>query len=459
MEFLTKKLSVLLIAAIFFGSFVPGGAAGQETIQEAAPVLGRILEKNLKSAGVEVNDIQWALIKERGLLYLAGVNLGNFQPHQKDAGEKTSEDEILWENTRRELQGQEPVKLDQAQRTEAALEAVQQTLQKFSGRIPISGKEEVRVILYEKIQNPGLYMNSSLYSFQRELNKNLGAAFLSQYQPYMAGSKIEYVVMKASGVIPSGDAKKAEDAAVLSRVLGKKLAQTFPDEYWGVDMQGRPGAMGMVAGDWGPVVILNMTFPFQEESKETEGKKLDLWDETLREMKGESKAISNPPTYAFESTQPVEQVLMQKDVDGDGNLDILFSGQKTKPGVNTGRFLASMKEVLADFGGRVRGLTGDEDITVLVFGGKKGSTIFGGDYSNAYAAILGLVSKQDPQSNRQVLVDKLKGMPWKYYSSPDVQSSASRSPSFILRLPSDAFMENPEGAPSREEILKKIQME
>ena len=71
-------------------------------VREAAPVLGRIIEKSVQSAEVRLESLQWAYIEHRGLLFLGKVNLAQFQL-ETVAEEELSPDDIAWDNARREV--------------------------------------------------------------------------------------------------------------------------------------------------------------------------------------------------------------------------------------------------------------------------------------------------------------------------------------------------------------------
>jgi len=112
-------------------------------------------------------------------------------------------------------------------------------------------------------------------------------------------------------------------------VLGKRLRSAFPAEYWGRDTHGRPGTAAVVAGDWGPVVAVNMTFPIDVEAP-SEAAKEGIWERTLAELRGTSSRAD----------------------------------AKSLAG---GQLLELLKQAIADFGSRLRGMSDEQFLTVLVY--------------------------------------------------------------------------------------------
>jgi hypothetical protein len=148
----------------------------------------------------------------------------------------------------------------------------------------------------------------------------------------------------------NADSPAALDAAVLARVLGQRLAESFPDEFWGKDVHGRPGALGVLAGDWGPTVILNMTFPIATDSDGAARPPGDLWDQTVRELRGE-----DDPATASGYEVPGSQVWR--------------TAVTRRQSVDAEALLGSVRETLAAFAPRVE-LQEDQAVTVLVYGGR-----------------------------------------------------------------------------------------
>ncbi len=405
-----------------------------DPVVDVAPVFGRILERGLENEQVQVTSLQWARLTGRGLLYLVGVDVQSLE--RAGAQDQLSPDDLAWENARRELQGKSATKADGASRARQAVDSVRKNLDRFSTRLRMPDGEEVRVALYSS--------GSDCQSCHADSRRNhlLGLGRIDEAQKAVdfhrhvgqqslsghgASSSRDSVVITTHGIKANGRQEQVEDGAVLATVLGKRLAVAFPDEYWGVDMHGRAGAMALSAGDdWGPVIALNMTFPLRKGKRTGATKEYDLWDETVREIRGDA--------FTGGSESPTE---------GPGS------------GVMADRFLRAVKDVLVDFSTRVRGLTLRQEITVLVFGGGGGKRT---------AAMDLLTSGEPPTVNpanpvddfvRQALAKNRGDIFFYQRVGLPRGRTVARSPDFVVRIAPALF----HGTGSREERLSKIRVE
>ena len=405
-----------------------------DPVVDVAPVFGRILEKGLENEQVQVTSLQWARLTGRGLLYLVGVDVQSLE--RAGVQNQLSPDDLAWENARRELQGKSATKADGASRARQAVDSVRKNLDRFSTRLRMPEGEEVRVALYSS--------GSDCQSCHADSRRNhlLGLGRIDEAQKAVgfhrhlgqqslsghgASSSRDSVVITTRGIEVNGRQEQIEDGAVLATVLGKRLAVAFPDEYWGVDMHGRAGAMALSAGDdWGPVIALNMTFPLRKGKRTGATKEYDLWDETVREIRGDA--------FTSGSESPTE---------GPGS------------GVMADRFLKAVKDVLADFATRVRGLTANQEITVLVFGGGGGkraaamNLLTSGKPStaNRQSAYVDWIQRSLTENRAEVVVYPRLGFPR--------GGTFARSPDFVVRIGAAVIRD----AASREERLSKIRVD
>ena len=241
-------------------------------------------------------------------------------------------------------------------------------------------------------------------------------------------------------------------------------------ESRGVDRKGRPGALGITVGDWGPVVVLNMTFPLLGKASTTDNVVPDLWDESAAEIAGKKPKTAlryrfnqpvpdaigavEPNTKAntqiqiveegdvafvvtdspdpFESTPPEPlpnrtAIVEFKDSGGTTKkLQVLHSGP-----VTSGQFLTQVRDILATFGPRLRALNAHQELAVVVFGGK----------------------------NVRFAQASPKSWTSRYVESSESMNSATRPPDHVLRVPATALLGVDGKKPSRDDILKAIRIE
>ena len=432
---MAKRISLFLLALS-----IPAlpSIVRADTVEEAAPVLGRIIEKNLVRDGIEVRSLQWARLEGRGLLYLAGLNVVSMEIAHEDG--QPSPDDLVWENARREHLRRTARKPEDARQARRAIETVQEALDRFADRIPMPEAEEVRVTLYA-YASPGNCASchrGNVRLFRKGKDISAIDDFLANTPAHsMVPSphdSRDFVVVTKAGVDDGRNETQEEDGAVLAKVLDKILAQSFPDEYWGVDMSGRAGALALGAGGWGPVIALNMTFPLRKTAPVTPREEHDLWVETLREIRGDRRV------------EPA-----------GGQVD---EGK----GVLADRFLRTVKEVLADFAGRVRGLAPDQEVIVLVYGG-------GGQLDGSRS--LYAISRQG-SFQRQKLLDKYDVViDENNLHSVPIESDergfrvrtiarrgvAARPPDFVLRIAAKNLFRATGEAPERAALMSKIRVE
>ncbi|MBI4605325.1 MAG: hypothetical protein HY721_25455 [Planctomycetes bacterium] len=286
------------------------------------------------------------------------------------------------------MHGEPPVQPAAGEHVPRVLGAVQSALDEFSGRLGLPEGQKARAIVYNVERADALFPLLGMTPMDipgvvnRDSRNLMSPRYLLQgredsdymvaqaLQPRQHGALGEHVVLEArgGGKLPAADQALLEDAKVLGRVLEKRVAGLFPDEYWGKDLQGRPGALGLVAGDWGPVVALNMTFRLDRGEGEGAPQAEDVWDATARELRGEPFLGGGA---------------------GLGGVTLFEDLTRKLPpsvSVQAAQLLQDVKETLADFGGRVRKLEPGNDITVLVFEGASAGLpfLFGGKKAAAH---------------------------------------------------------------------------
>ena len=433
----TRVQATAFAAALLLAVLPARGTTLADTVAETAPVLGRILEKRLSQEKITVGSLRWAHVKGRGLVYLGDVNLSHLKVD--DAEPRAAEDNYpTWENARRELFGLPPARPGEKERTELATRAIQSTLRQFATRIPLAEGEDVRVVLYPA---------SRCGQCHSRTDTRVTAIDLTYwYADRMVGAghhKIaprEYLVVGPERATSTPPDNQREDASVLARVFDKRLARAFPDEYWGVDRHGRSGAMGVLLEGWGPVVVLSLTFPFERSKSGKPTAELDLWEETRSELRG---AATSPPA----PVKLAKRAMVDRNA---GILEVILAKKGKK--IDQDRFLGAVKDVLADFAGRVRGLSAEEEITVIIFGGASTGGWVG--MADAYRVA-------NWKGQLRNLVDPL-GMHSadaggvRLFTGRPVRAAA---PSYVLRIAASDLLPTPEGPRTREEILEKIRVE
>ena len=380
-----RTLTVFLtILACQLASATRADSSGD--VQSAAPVLAKILENTLEKSAAQPMSMQWAHLRGRGLVYFAGLPVESVSVDKND-DRPTSKTAAAWEAAQRELAGLPTRSNGNSAKVEAAITEVSAVIARFAGHVPLPSEEEIRVVLF-----------SSLYA--RNVMK-----FYGQYSGSVPSlrSVMDSVIVTRDGARKPTDGI-VEDAAVLARVLEARLQENFPNEYWGTGFSGQPGALGFAVGNWGPVVVLNMTFPLDNPEI---GETADLWERTLRELRsGATPQVDNT----------------RIDVDEDGELDLIASltGVGTLRTLQSGKGVAQerlstlVSGVLTEFGARVRGLDGSEDLHVVIYEGATSPP------QEILRKWLGSMDKK-----KRSRVNYLVGSPW--------GRSVLRSPSLILR--------------------------
>ncbi|MCZ6796080.1 MAG: hypothetical protein O7J95_20925 [Planctomycetota bacterium] len=437
----TRVQATAFAAALLLAVLPARGTTLADTVAETAPVLGRILEKRLSQEKITVGSLRWAHVKGRGLVYLGDVNLSHLKVD--DAEPRAAEDNYpTWENARRELFGLPPARPGEKERTELATRAIQSTLRQFATRIPLAEGEDVRVVLYPASR-----------CGQCHSRTDARVTAIDQtywYADRMVGAghhKIaprEYLVVGPERATSTPPGDQREDASVLARVFDKRLARAFPDEYWGVDRHGRSGAMGVLLEGWGPVVVLSLTFPFERSKSGKPTAELDLWEETRSELRG---AATSPPA----PVKLAKRAMVDRNA---GILEVIVEARLAKKGkkIDQDRFLGVVKDVLADFAGRVRGLSADEEITVIIFGGAStGGWVGMADAHQWWNRKDQLRNLVDPFGMNSADAGGVR-----LFTGRPVRPAA---PSYVLRIAASDLLPTPEGPRTREEVLEKIRVE
>ena len=317
---------------------------------DPALILGRIIEKNLDHEDAAPSPILWARIPGRGVLYLMRVNLPQFETAVPGETEGTSEADRAWDNARRALLGQPGVTVDDASRAKRAIHTVQKALGDYADRLDTTA----RVVLHGHQVGIGVgvpWMVGTQYPSSRRGDDALSVGRIDEaialYVDETGGSvhaglnapadiHRQEVILGATKILPESRGLLREQSRVLARLFEQKLRAAFPKEFWGVDRQGRAGAMTVVVSDWGPVLIFNMTFPIDAEAQVTPTKD-DEWSAAAAELIGKSYSSDRPTIKKADAT----------------------------------RLMDVLRSTLAGFGGRLTELSDDQAVTVLVFGDRR----------------------------------------------------------------------------------------
>jgi len=354
-----NRVYIRMCVAAILGSLAwcgsaPGADARPLSDEEAAAVLGRIIGKSLARAEVNASPIQWAHIRDRGIIYLIQTDLAEVTAPAGPVEKAPSDADIEWENAQRAMRGEPPVARDTPKRSISAVEAVRKTIGEYGDRLALGSSEGIAAILYSGGGMPVTFVQPGGTSPWWRSVEGQDQLPRDDYRVIRlpgsqdTGKKDRYVVIERyvsdASIAPQAAEDRREDVRVLAAVLDKKLRAAFPDEYWGTDMRGRPGALGFWPSRWGPILVLNVTFPVGARTSPTEEKDLDLWEATVRELRGE----------------PTERAAR----------------------VGGSSIVQSVKETLAEYGWRIRGLQGNDELTVLVF---SSSAALSQDPRNAHA--------------------------------------------------------------------------
>lgn len=407
------------------GSFARAGAVdpplavpSEEDIAAAAPILGRVVEKQLGATATRLKAIQWARIPGRGIIYLA--ELEAFTPTSYLRAERPSEEELTWENARRSLRGQPPLVAGHESLTNTTVSGVKETLERFGDRVRLPEGETSRFVLYGRedttscvschadiadltVTRRGGFVHGppmiNLGNFENGWRHPFDSTGLHRTQV----TPESYLALDAARIWPVETSAQRTDAAVLAHVMGTALARAFPEEYWGVDIQGRPGAFGVTAGDWGPVIVLNMTFPIRRDAAADATRARDLWDEAVRDLQGRREGL--PAGAAKQAENAAEKV------------------------IDTRELLTQLKTALADFGPRVRDLGPEQEIIVMVYGG-------------GWSSSFGLAVGTD---------ENARGVGWEAIP-------ATRSPDYILRASAEDLERLRSGDIDRGQFMERIRV-
>ena len=430
--------------------------AEHEEVDRAAPVLGRILEKTIEAHGADLASLQWIYLPERGLIYLGavrGLRFDGITPRadeglRRAAGdaardpslERRGREELAWQNARREVQGLPPLDPEAERHSRAVVTEIRKALDQFAGRVPLANGEEVRVALRPAvtalpfgvagrvaITDPDDLARWGLH-YSKKLLDHLE---LEPHAPVHAAARtIDGVVIDGKGAIATSPPEREEDAAVFARVLGKRLSSEFPDEYWGVDTRGRPGATGVAVPGWGVAVFLNMTFPLETGDRDAQvAESDDLWTETLRELRGAESTTADR--------------------------------EKARRPVDASRLLDTLEEVIADYGARIRDLAPDEELAVAIFGDASRPRRFfrAGPltiYSSPSGGEKGIVLRKGGDDSGLFGELKLEAESIRLLSA---RSRLRGGPSQVLRVSAGDLQAAARGDISREELIEKIRVE
>jgi len=339
-----------------------------------------------------------------------------------------SEADLVWESAQRELQGQQVVNPKNAHRATAAIEVVRNCLNDFGGRLSLEKENRIRVAIYKnnKIRVSSEHTMALLAEQELEQLKRLAIAqekarklreqkirFLDKRKPtYPYPSLLaECVVIDATGILSPPAQELAKSTAILGKVLEKKLHAAFPNEFWGVDLHGRPGELPVIAGNWGPVITVNLTFPVKTVSVDKSPTD-DIWEETRHELRGES----------------------------------LPKGTKT---ISAARLLDLFKKTLAQFGTRVEGLPQDSAITLMVF--DQGSLFR--SLTNCPPAIVGKTSALG-----RIFDKKVMPTPSSYNRALDYSKGAITPARYVIQISSADLAAAREAELSEAELLERIRV-
>lgn len=191
-------------------------------------------------------------------------------------------------------------------------------------------------------------------------------------------------------------------------MLDSELARAFPNEFWGQDRSGRRGSLSLIAGDWGPVIVVNMTFPISQ-GEAASANEMDPWEEARRELSGK----------------------------GPKNDTKDWRGAKTKSRtVDRDKLSLKIRSVLSTYGPRIRGLTKELDLHVLVFGGRSTSDVIYFESLTEKKGQTLLENLADDSASadevRNTVYDPWLGGAYRY--TYGTRSSVPESASFLFRL-------------------------